>query len=135
MQWPAVFATFVVSHLAGDFLLQTDWQARNKHGGLAGSRVARRALCSHVSSYTLAFVPALVWLAADLHTRVLGVAVLIAVPHLLQDDGRAIELYMTRVKGVPQGGERSIQRAVDQSFHMLALFLLALLVTQLRVTG
>jgi hypothetical protein len=135
MQWPAVFATFVVSHLVGDFLLQTDWQARNKHGGLGRTAVARRALCAHIATYTLAFVPALIWLAGDLRARVLAVALLIAVPHLVQDDGRPIELYMSRVKGVAEGDDPSIQRAVDQSFHVVALFLLALLVTQLKVTG
>jgi hypothetical protein len=30
--WSALFGTFVLSHLVGDFLLQTNWQAMNKHG-------------------------------------------------------------------------------------------------------
>ena len=30
MNWVSVFARFVVSHLVGDYLLQTDWQARHK---------------------------------------------------------------------------------------------------------
>ena len=63
MPWVEVFAVFVVSHLAGDYLLQTDWQAENKRGGLGGDPVARRALLSHVTTYTLAFVPAFIWLA------------------------------------------------------------------------
>ena len=29
MPWVEVFAVFIVAHLAGDFLLQTDWQAPN----------------------------------------------------------------------------------------------------------
>ena len=27
MPWVEVFAVFIVAHLAGDFLLQTDWRA------------------------------------------------------------------------------------------------------------
>jgi hypothetical protein len=129
MDWVAVFATFIVCHLVGDFVFQTDWQARNKYGGLTGSGVPGRALRAHVATYTLAFVPALIWLAPKLGAGVLGVALLIAIPHLVQDDGRSIDVYMTRVKGLQRGAEPSVDRAVDQSFHVVALFLVALLVT------
>ena len=44
MPWVEVFAVFTVCHLTGDYLLQTDWQARNKRGGLGSNPVARRAL-------------------------------------------------------------------------------------------
>jgi hypothetical protein len=128
MDWVAVFAAFVVSHLVGDFVLQTDWQARHKYGGLGGSSVSRRALGAHVTTYTLAFLPALIWLAGNLGARVVGVALLIAAPHLVQDDGRVVAFYMARVKGIEPGVEPSVDRAVDQSFHVVALFLLALLV-------
>ncbi len=128
MAWIAVFAAFVVSHLVGDYLLQTDWQARHKHGGLTQPGEPRRALCSHVATYTLAYVPALIWLAGDLGAAVLGAALLIGVPHLVQDDGRLIGAYMARVKHLELGTTPSVDRAVDQSFHVLALFLLALLI-------
>src|SRR6478752_7321097 len=101
MAWVEVFSAFVVCHLAGDYLLQTDHQARHKHGGLGADPVRRRALLAHIATYTLAFVPALIWLADDLHAGVLWVAALIAVPHLVQDDGRLIERYITHVKGAP----------------------------------
>ena len=128
MPWVEVFAVFAVSHLTGDYLLQTDWQARNKRGGLgSGHPVARRALLSHIATYTLAFVPALVWLAGDLHAGVLWVAVLIAGPHLVQDDGRLLLLYVARVKGRDAVATAPIVAVVDQSFHALALFGLALL--------
>ncbi len=90
MGWVAVFAAFVVSHLVGDYLFQTDWQARHKHGGLSRRGACRRALCSHVATYTLAYLPALIWLAGDHGAWVVGVALLIGVPHLIQDDGRLI---------------------------------------------
>ena len=56
--------------MVGDYLLQTDWQARNKRGGLGGDPVARRALLTHVTTYTLAFVPALIWIARRARSRV-----------------------------------------------------------------
>jgi hypothetical protein len=128
MGWVAVFAAFVVSHLVGDYLFQTDWQAVHKHGGLRQRGVARRALCTHVSTYTLAYVPALIWLAGDVGAGAVGVAVLIGVPHLVQDDGGLIGVYMARVKHLEPGVNTAVDRAVDQSFHVVALFLVALLV-------
>jgi hypothetical protein len=128
MGWVAVFAAFLVSHLVGDYLFQTDWQACHKHGGLSRPGDSRRALCSHVATYTLAYVPALIWLAGDLGPGVVGAALLIGVPHLVQDDGRLIGAYLASVKHLQPGVNPAVDRAVDQSFHILALFLLALLV-------
>ena len=128
MPWVEIFAVFIVSHLVGDFLLQTDLQAMHKRGGLSGNGKSPRGLISHTLTYTLAFVPALVWLADDIGVLcALGTALLIAIPHMLQDDGRLLDAYMRRVKGVePKPGGLLI--AVDQSWHVLALFLVALLV-------
>ena len=128
MAWVEIFAVFFVSHLVGDYLLQTDWQARHKPGGLGADPLARRALLSHIASYTLAFVPALVWLADDIGAgAAVGIGALIAVPHLIQDDGRALAAFIVNVKGEGALAERSVATAVDQSFHVLALFLTALL--------
>ena len=128
MAWVEIFAVFFVSHLVGDYLLQTDWQARHKRGGLGGDPVARRALVLHIANYTLAFVPALVWLADDIGAgAAVGIGALIAVPHLIQDDGRVLAAYVGRVKGRTAVEEPSVMAAADQSFHVLALFLTALL--------
>ena len=128
MAWVEIFAVFFVSHLVGDYLLQTDWQARHKPGGLGPDPVARRALVSHIASYTLAFVPALVWLADDIGAgAAVGIGAVIAAPHLIQDDGRALAAFIVRVKGESALAERSVVAAADQSFHVLALFLTALL--------
>ncbi len=43
MSWVSVLAAFLVAHMVGDYLFQTDWQARNKRGGLGSDPVARRA--------------------------------------------------------------------------------------------
>jgi hypothetical protein len=125
MTWVEIFTTFVVSHLVGDYLLQTDWQALHKRGGLArGAGDARRALFTHVGTYTLAFVPALV--VSDLSVELVWVVPAIAVPHLIQDDGRLLHAYMKRVKHLDPTGNLSVSIAVDQTFHLLALLVVAL---------
>jgi Protein of unknown function (DUF3307) len=128
MPWVEVFAAFVVCHLVGDYLLQTDWQALNKRGGLGADRESRRALLSHIASYTLAYVPALIWLADDIGGWAAATAALIAVPHMIQDDGRVLALYMARVKHTTPQANPSVAAAADQALHFLALFLTALLV-------
>ena len=128
MTWVSVLAAFLVAHMVGDYLLQTDWQARNKRGGLDAGPVARRALVTHVSTYTLAFLPALIWIGVELEPVWSIVAgVLIFVPHLLIDDGRVVSLYLVRVKRA-DGMNIGLAASVDQSFHVLSLFLVALLV-------
>ena len=122
MPWVEVFVVFVVSHLAGDYLLQTEWQALNKRGGLTGTPTQRRALVSHIVTYTLAYVPALVWLWDSDHGWVFGLAALIAIPHLIQDDGQLLASYALRVKHADIAGNPSLGAALDQSFHLLALF-------------
>jgi hypothetical protein len=128
MPWVEVFAAFVVCHLVGDYLLQTDWQALNKRGGLGADPLARRALMSHIATYTLAFVPALVWLADDIGAWAIATGALIAVPHWIQDDGRLLSAYIVRVKHAHPREIPSVAAAADQSFHFLALFLTALVV-------
>jgi hypothetical protein len=128
VSWVAVLAAFLVAHMVGDYLLQTDWQARHKKCGLGGDPVARRALFAHVTTYTLAFVPAFIWIADELDvTWAVVSAVLIFLPHLVIDDGRVVSEYMTRVKRA-NGFEAGLAASVDQSFHVLSLFLVALLV-------
>ncbi len=120
MTWSAVFAAFVACHVAGDFLLQTEWQAVTKVRGL-GDPEGRRALLSHASTYTLAFVPVLIWVAADRSVaRAILVAVLIAVPHIVVDDGRALRGWMHSVKHAPNPAP-ALSLMVDQSFHLVCL--------------
>jgi hypothetical protein len=127
LPWPEIFAVFIVSHLVGDFLLQTNWQATHKFGGLGSNRESRRALISHVATYTLAFAPALIWLATDIGAWAIGIAALIALPHLVQDDGRLLDAYMRRFKQIGDDAPPGLRLAVDQTGHFLMLFLVALL--------
>jgi hypothetical protein len=127
--WVEIFAVFVVSHALGDYLLQTDWQAMHKRGGLGADSQARRALLTHVFTYTLAFVPAGIWLADDLEAAGLALLALgIYVPHVIQDDGRLLTAYIARVKGCGAASAREIFTSVDQSFHLIVLFATAIAV-------
>jgi len=130
--WASVFIVFYVSHLVGDYLVQTDWQARHKRGGLGHDPIARRALLSHLTTYSLAYVPALIWTSSQLHWRVLLILAAVAIPHMVQDDGRLLTVYVRKVKGLDAGSDRAIVVYVDQAFHMLALLGAALLVSALR---
>ena len=130
MSWVAVFDVFLVCHLVGDFLFQTDWQATHKDHGLGGDPEARRALFTHVTTYTLTFVPAFVWIGLELDLwRALLAAVVIFIPHLIQDDRRLLDIYMRRVKGPESVAAGGLMVACDQAFHVVALFATALLIT------
>ncbi len=130
MPWAEIFEVFLVSHLFGDYLLQTEWQAINKRGGLAGTSEQRRALLSHIATYTLAYVPSLIWLWSSLHGWVFGIAAVIAIPHCIQDDGRLLARYSMLVKKADITRNLSLSAALDQSFHLIALFLTALLASK-----
>jgi hypothetical protein len=124
--WVEVFGVFGVCHLAGDFILQTEWQATRKFGGLGNDGLARRALLTHSATYTLAFVPAFAWLWPEYGSWVLLLAALLFATHAAVDDGRAIHWYSRRVKRSEPLEHPFVTVAVDQSFHMLILFGLAL---------
>jgi len=126
MSWPAALLALLVSHLAGDVLFQTEPQALEKIGGL-GDPLGRRALASHITYYTAAFVPALVWIGTQTTpARAVVVAIAVAVPHLLIDDGRFVAMWMREVKRAPNA-EIGLRIAVDQSFHVICLFGAALI--------
>src|SRR5437762_9878832 len=127
MPWVAVFTVFVVSHLVGDYLVQTDWQALHKSGGLGGDPIRRRALLTHTTTYTLTFTPAIIWLATNgvsAGALVAAVAV-IWLEHGVQDDGRALAFYVRQVKGVELQPD-ALSMAIDQTLHILVLFLVAI---------
>lgn len=127
MDWGEVFIVLLVSHVAGDFLLQTEWQALNKAGGLGRSAQARRALRNHALTYTLAYVPGLVWIAAERDAALAaGLALLVTVPHVIVDDGRLLSRWMLTVKHVPAPNP-GLRIMVDQSFHLVLLLPVALL--------
>ena len=127
MDWAEITVAFYASHLAGDYLLQTNFQADNKWGGLGRDRIARRALFAHLAVYMLAFIPALVWLGDALGlAAALVFALIIWLPHLVIDDGRFLAAYVRRVKRSPDPS-RELTAFVDQAMHFICLFGVALL--------
>jgi hypothetical protein len=122
MSWSAVFVAFLVSHLVGDFLLQTDWQARRKAEDPLRNPVARRALLHHGATYALAFVPALLWIGDEQNAGVaLGIGALVVLPHLAVDEGSVVRGWIGTVKRYPEPVDVRVRLAVDQSFHAVAL--------------
>ena len=99
MSWVAFFIVFLVAHIVGDYIFQTDFQAAHKHGGLGRDPIARRALFGHVATYAVAIAGACAWIAS---VRPAGLTVLVGVAvvleHLIQDDGRLLAAYCRRVK-------------------------------------
>src|SRR5258708_11376377 len=121
MTWAALFGAFLLSHLVGDFLFQTDWQAAHKEHGLRGNPGSRRALVLHGLTYTLAFVPALVWVATESGSlAALGVAALVGIPHVIVDDGSLVGLWMRQGKHVRGTPTAVVRLGVDQRLHVLA---------------
>jgi hypothetical protein len=128
MEWAEITIVFWVSHLVGDFLLQTEWQATSKYAGLGRDRTARVALFSHVSVYTLCFVPALVWIGEGTSAlAAVGLGAVIFFPHLVIDDGRLLHTYMLRVKRAPDPQSVALLVVVDQSLHLIFLWATAML--------
>jgi hypothetical protein len=121
------FADFFVAHHVGDYLLQTEFQAQHKEGGLGGhDAAARRALMGHGLAYTAAFVPSLFGVARRSGVaRALGVGALIMLPHLAIDDGRLVEVFMRRVKGTAADEDPAFTQKVDQTMHMVCLWVAA----------
>jgi hypothetical protein len=120
MTWSAVFAAFVACHVGGDFLVQTEWQAITKVRSLSDPD-GRRALFLHATTYTLAFLPVLVWIAIERSVvRAIVVALLIAIPHIAVDDGRALRGWMLTVKH-NRDPAPSLRLMVDQSWHLVLL--------------
>ncbi|WP_354697895.1 membrane protein [Paraconexibacter sp. AEG42_29] len=123
MSWVEVFAVLMVCHLVGDFLLQTEWQATRKQGGLGRDPERRRALFAHVATYAIPFLPAFYWISDEQDAAHAGYAAAGAlVTHLIQDDGRALVAYVRVVKKTTTPFGSPLWMAIDQSFHVCFLF-------------
>jgi hypothetical protein len=121
VSWSAALLALLVSHVAGDVLLQSEWQAHMKARGFADP-VGRRALIRHVATYMLAFLPALVWIGAETSAvRAVAVGALVAITHLVIDSGRLVGAWLRKIKRASNPAP-ALSIAVDQSFHILCLF-------------
>ena len=125
--WTSRFADLIVAHAVGDFILQSDWEARNKPGGLGSDPRSRRALASHVAVYTLACSGVLAGVARSrgVYTAALAAAA-IAVPHAIVDDRGLLRLWLREVKRLDVDvAPPSLEIFVDQSVHLVCLWALA----------
>jgi hypothetical protein len=128
VSWSAALLALVVSHAVGDVLFQTDWQARTKLRGV-GDPLGRRALARHITTYTLAFLPALVWIGVETNVfRAVAVGALVATTHLVIDDTRLVAAWLRTVKRAADPAP-ALAIAVDQTFHIVCLLGAALVAT------
>ena len=128
MDWTELFLVFLVCHVTGDYILQTEFQATHKHGGLGRDPVKRRALLQHTLWYTLAYTGAFIWIAGEEPAgTVIATVFAIGIPHGLQDDGSALRWWMRTVKRT-KAAPGVLAMCVDQSFHVVALLLTAIAV-------
>ena len=120
---------YLVCHCTGDFLLQTEFQATRKAGGLGADPVARRALFSHLLTYSLTFVPAFIWIGSN-HSggRTVAAIAIVVLTHLVQDDRRLLHRYTVVVKKADPPPDHPLWIFIDQSGHLLWLFAAALAV-------
>ncbi|MDP4501121.1 DUF3307 domain-containing protein [Nonomuraea turcica] len=132
----AVFATLYVGHQVGDHWVQTHRQACGKSGP---SRIGRALCAQHVLSLALTKVVALLALVAvtglDIHPAyaVAGLTV-DAVSHYWADRRTTLQALAERLGKADfyklgNGHLGSGAYALDQSFHVLFLFIAALIMT------
>ena len=127
MSWVEVFSVYLVCHCVGDFLLQTEFQATRKAGGLGRDPVARRALFSHLFTYSLSFVPAFIWIGSNQSAgRLVATIAIVILTHLVQDDRRLLYRYTVTVKKADPPPDHPLWIFIDQSAHLLWLFSAAL---------
>ena len=94
-----------LAHLIGDFIIQTDWMAKNKKHSSFAALV-------HVLAYLLPFIfTGLAWWQM----------LLIGVTHFAQDRSSFVAWWMRVWKKVPDENWGIIPLSVDQVFHLLII--------------
>ena len=108
----SALSVLIVLHSVGDFLLQTDWMAKEKGKSWL-------PLVAHVAVWTACMLPAAVWLFDPLWLLWL------AGTHLVLDGTGFVRWWMTSIKRVPEADLRGaawwLVVVVDQVFHLLTL--------------
>lgn len=114
-----IFAWFILGHLLGDWLLQSDWMALGKRQGLI-----TRAGLAHYTVYTLSILVVL-YLSNGIpltSPSLLLISLIVFISHWLIDATNLVEVWMA-VAG--QRDQSTVRMMVDQTFHLLVLALLA----------
>lgn len=119
-----IFETLLLAHLAGDWLLQTEWQAVNKVHSW-------RALLTHIAIYHVIVLGVLVARFGFRDVYVYAVVVILAITHAVMDRQRFVEWWMRTMRhSVNRSSERWLMIVVDQSIHIILLGLAALFLSQ-----
>lgn len=109
-----------VGHLVGDFLVQTDWQAKRKKSS--------SLICAvHVTTYTACVLFFSGW-CVDYRTATVA-AVSTFVPHFAIDRTSFVKFFMTKVtdqRAFYQDLSPWSAISVDQAMHLLCLYILNL---------
>lgn len=109
------FELLIVSHLVGDWLLQTEWMAREKGHNW-------RALLSHVAVYHAVMLGVLGYRFGFDDPRVYAVVAGLALTHAFMDRQWPVLALMRRLRiSVEQPPERWLLVAVDQTLHVVLL--------------
>ena len=114
-----IFAWFILGHLLGDWLLQSDWMALGKRRGLF-----TRAGLVHYTVYTLSILGVL-YLSNEIprtSSSLLLIGLIVFISHWLIDATNLVKIWMA-VAG--QRDQIMVRVMVDQTFHLLVLALLA----------
>lgn len=119
----SLFDALFVAHLIGDWILQNDWQAKNKNKSWW-------ALISHVLIYHILILLVLLYFVGP-QPAVYVAVVLLAISHLVLDRQATIIWLMQRFHNSGNGApERWLMVAFDQALHIVLLGITAFVLTR-----
>jgi hypothetical protein len=116
-----LFEILVVAHLIIDFIFQRQWEAKRKNKTWL-------ALALHCLIYTIGFIPVFWFLKISFWWLFL-----LFISHFIIDNQRITRWILEDLKGYKQGKTREpfwtlLFIGVDQTFHLLILLIIAILV-------
>ena len=119
----SLFDALLVAHLFGDWILQTDWQARNK-----GDRWI--ALLAHVVIYHAVILVVMLYFLGS-RPGVYVAVLLLALTHILLDR-KHTTLWLMQTFHRSNGAvpERWLMIAFDQAVHIVLLGIVAFVLTR-----
>jgi hypothetical protein len=110
-----IFESLFVAHLVADWLLQTEWQALNKHKNF-------RALFTHIGIYSLVIWGVLVAYYGFRNVTVYLVVGVVSFVHIFLDRRLVVEWYLKTFRlVVDREPPFFLMLAADQIFHILIL--------------
>lgn len=112
-----IFNWFLVGHLLGDWVLQSDWMAQNKRKSLF-----TKACFTHVTVYTIVLTLVLLAVQTLSLTTLVACSLFVFVTHWLVDATSLVDLTM---KTCGQSSVPFLRIMVDQTFHLVTLGVLA----------